>query len=99
MPDRFSVRRFSPCRFSMRRFFWRRCNAAGFVLGTAFLAKAADMATPVTFTKDIVPILQEKCQNCHRLGQIAPMSLVSFEETRPWAKAIKERVVTRNMPP
>jgi hypothetical protein len=54
---------------------------------------------PVTFTKDIAPILQEKCQNCHRKGEMAPMSLVTYEETRPWAKAIKERVVTRQMPP
>lgn len=54
---------------------------------------------PVTFTKDVAPILQEKCQNCHRNGEMAPMSLVSYEETRPWAKAIKERVVTRQMPP
>src|ERR1700733_10579129 len=54
---------------------------------------------PITFTKDIAPIFQEKCQNCHRKGEMAPMSLVTYEETRPWAKAIKERVVTRQMPP
>jgi hypothetical protein len=55
-------------------------------------------STP-TFAKDIAPIFQEKCQNCHRNGSMAPMSLVTYEETRPWAKAIKQRVVTRNMPP
>jgi len=55
-------------------------------------------STP-TFARDIAPILQEKCQNCHRAGSMAPMSLVTYEETRPWAKSIKERVVTRNMPP
>src|SRR5580658_1668202 len=54
---------------------------------------------PPTFAKDIAPILQEKCQNCHRTGSMAPMSLVTYEETRPWAKSIKERVVTRNMTP
>ena len=54
---------------------------------------------PITFTKDIASIFQEKCQNCHRKGEMAPMSLVTYEETRPWAKAIKERVVTRQMPP
>jgi hypothetical protein len=54
---------------------------------------------PVTFTKDVAPILQAKCQDCHRKGSMAPMSLVTYEETRPWAKAIKERVVTRQMPP
>jgi hypothetical protein len=62
-------------------------------------ANAADHPASVTFAKDVVPILQEKCQMCHRAGEMAPMSLVTYEETRPWAKAIKERVVTRNMPP
>ncbi len=53
----------------------------------------------VTFTKDIAPIFQEKCQSCHRESSIAPMSLVSFEETRPWAAAIEAAVVSREMPP
>ncbi len=53
----------------------------------------------VTFAKDVAPIFQEKCQDCHRKGSMAPMSLVTYEETRPWAKAIKQRVVTRSMPP
>ncbi len=58
-------------------------------------------ATPqqVTFAKDVAPILQEHCQDCHRAGAMAPMSLVTFAETRPWAKAIKQRVETRTMPP
>src|SRR5215468_6257023 len=56
-------------------------------------------ADTVTFAKDIAPILQEKCQECHHAGSMAPMSLVSYEETRPWAKAIRERVITRQMPP
>jgi hypothetical protein len=56
-------------------------------------------AKPVTFAKDIAPIFQEKCEGCHRKGSMAPMSLVTYEETRPWAKSIKERVVTRQMPP
>ena len=80
-------------------FVRRAFGAAVAALGLAAMAHAADPARPVTFTKDVAPILQEKCQNCHRVGQIAPMSLVSYEETRPWAKAIKERVVTRQMPP
>jgi len=54
---------------------------------------------PATFTKDIAPILQERCQECHQKGSMAPMSLVTYEETRPWAKAIKQRVITRQMPP
>src|SRR5579884_2610268 len=53
----------------------------------------------VTFAKDVAPIFQEKCESCHRKGSMAPMSLVTYEETRPWAKAIRERVITRQMPP
>ena len=52
-------------------------------------------ANAPTFSKDIAPILQAKCQACHQPGSIAPMSLVNFAETRPWAKSIKNRVSTR----
>jgi hypothetical protein len=52
-----------------------------------------------TFTKDIAPIFQNRCEECHRPGTAAPMSLVTYEEARPWAKSIKERVVKREMPP
>jgi hypothetical protein len=74
----------------------------GFVLLGVLLALpvssiAADV--PVTFAKDIAPILQEKCQDCHRTGSMAPMSLVTYEETRPWAKSIRQRVIARQMPP
>ena len=53
----------------------------------------------VTFSKDVAPILQAKCQECHQPNSIAPMSLITFKEARPWARSIKERVVTRQMPP
>lgn len=53
----------------------------------------------VTYYKDALPILQERCQGCHRPGEIAPMSFMSYKETRPWAKAIKSAVSTRKMPP
>ena len=53
----------------------------------------------VTFAKDVAPILQRSCQNCHRTGSVAPMSLLTYEETRPWARAIKRRVSAREMPP
>ena len=59
----------------------------------------AETNTPITFTKDIAPIFQEKCEACHRPDSIAPMSLLTYEEARPWAKAIRERVITRQMPP
>ena len=70
-------------------------------LVVAGLAAAADStpAKSVTFAKDIAPILQQKCQDCHQPGSIAPMSLITYEETRPWARSIKERVVARQMPP
>src|SRR5580704_12480722 len=52
-----------------------------------------------TFAKDIAPILQKACQNCHRPGNIGPMSLLTYQEVRPWARAIKQQVTMRNMPP
>ncbi|PYV35024.1 MAG: thiol-disulfide isomerase, partial [Acidobacteria bacterium] len=54
---------------------------------------------PVTFHKDVLPILQHRCQSCHRPGEVAPMSLLTYEESRPWAKAIRAAVVQRKMPP
>ena len=62
-------------------------------------ATAAAQSAEVTFTKDVAPILQASCQTCHREGAIAPMSLITFEDTRPWARAIKDKVSTRSMPP
>jgi len=53
----------------------------------------------VTFTKDVAPILERSCQNCHRPDSIAPMPLLTYEQVRPWARAIKQNVVLRNMPP
>jgi len=55
-------------------------------------------AEPV-FYKDILPILQQRCQECHRSGEIAPMPFTTYAETRPWAKAIREQVIARKMPP
>ncbi len=54
---------------------------------------------PVTFTRDVVPILQRSCQRCHRADSIAPMSLLTYEEVRPWARAIKRETSSRQMPP
>jgi hypothetical protein len=53
----------------------------------------------VTFTRDVAPILYSKCVSCHRAGEVAPMPLLSYEDTRPWARAIKQKVVLRQMPP
>ena len=52
-----------------------------------------------TFAKDVAPILQSHCQICHRPGEAAPFSLLTYEQARPWAKAIKEAVLQRKMPP
>ena len=52
-----------------------------------------------TFAKDVAPILQRACQNCHRPGNIGPMSLLTYQDVRPWARSIKQQVVQRNMPP
>src|SRR5580704_4295553 len=68
--------------------------AGVFFVGAAF---AAD--TSVTFSKDVLPILQAKCQECHRPGEIAPMSFLTFQSTRPWAKAMKAAVLAKKMPP
>jgi len=63
-------------------------------------AQTTAIASPqVTFTKEVAPILQQHCQECHRPNAIAPMSLQTYEEARPFAKAIKERVSARMMPP
>lgn len=70
------------------------------VAGVALAADSAPQSsTAVTFNKDVLPVLQANCQGCHRPGQIAPMSFLSYETTRPWAKAMKAAVLTRKMPP
>jgi hypothetical protein len=77
-----------------------RLILAGLAAGVAVMA--ADISTvssPVTFSKDVLPILQKNCQACHRPGQIAPMSLLTYQDARPWAKAIKAAVAARKMPP
>src|SRR5262245_51346714 len=52
-----------------------------------------------TFSKDVAPILYKNCVSCHRAGENAPMSLLTFADARPWAKAIRHKVVNREMPP
>lgn len=73
---------------------------ASFVLSAGWL-EAQSPATPsgVTFTKDVAPIFQKSCVTCHRLGSIGPMALTSYEEARPWARAIRQKVSAREMPP
>jgi hypothetical protein len=71
-------------------------------MGALLLAaglSAADSAATPTFSKDVARILHQRCVECHRAGEAAPMPLITYQEARPWAKAIKEAVVQRVMPP
>jgi hypothetical protein len=68
------------------------------VTATALIVNKHEAAGP-TFTKDVAPIVFNKCANCHRPGEVAPMPLTSYAEVRPWSKAIREEVVERTMPP
>jgi hypothetical protein len=76
----------------------------GVLVGLAALVAPtrATMEEPsggVTFNKDVLPILQKNCQSCHRPGEIAPMSFLTYKDTRPWARAMKTAVASRQMPP
>ena len=78
--------------------------AVGLVAGIAGTSRVStEQATPhrasPTFTKDVAPIVYKHCAQCHRPGEVAPMSLLSYEDVRPWARAIKSKVVSREMPP
>jgi hypothetical protein len=74
----------------VRLFVW------GLAAGSMVLTAAPK---EVTFHKSVEPILQERCQGCHRPGEAAPMSLLSYKEARPWAKAMKDAVLLKKMPP
>ena len=83
-------------------FVTRACMLA--VAGGALLAPAGAAAGQagdgdVTFTRDVLPILQRACQQCHRPGSVAPMSLLTYEEVRPWARAVRDKTAQREMPP
>ncbi len=88
----------------LSRRMWRSMGVGMLALGVLLAVpgqaiSAEQAADPVTFAKDVAPILQDKCQVCHQPGSIGPMSLLTYEETRPWASAIKRRVTERTMPP
>jgi len=73
--------------------------AAVVVSGAPVPSAQAPAPGAVTFTKDVAPVFQKACQICHRPGSIAPMSLLTYEDARPWARSIKDRVERRSMPP
>ena len=74
-----------------------KCARFSGLLAAVLTLPGVSFAT--TFAKDVAPIFQAKCEACHRPGQGAPMNLRTYEEVRPWAKSIRQRVATRNMPP
>ncbi|HWT83405.1 MAG TPA: cytochrome c, partial [Candidatus Methylomirabilis sp.] len=75
-------------------------NLSFFSIGLAMAALSwAGPAPAPTFSKDVAPILQNHCQECHRPGEAAPMSLLNYQQARPWAKAIKSAVLSQKMPP
>lgn len=75
-----------------------RSIAMGILLA-GLAAAATTNHSQVTFYRDVLPVLQKNCQGCHRPGEAAPMSLLTYKEARPWAKAIKEAVLNKTMPP
>ena len=87
----------SVCEVDQRRAAMTSVAAVAALLLVSASAVAAD--APVTFSRDIAPIFQAKCQSCHQPNSPAPMSLISYKESRPWAKSIRERVSARQMPP
>jgi hypothetical protein len=83
---------------------WTRVRSGGLALvvglaGAITPAAYAQAPAQVTFTKDVAPILQKSCQGCHRPGSVAPMSLLTYEDARPWARSMKQKVTAREMPP
>ena len=66
-------------------------GVVGIAVPRSLTAQSSGAVGEVTYTKDIAPILQRSCENCHRADGVAPMSLSSYEEVRPWARAIKQR--------
>jgi len=82
------------------RLFQLGVLAVGLCSLLVIVAAASGPSTDkVTFTRDVAPIFYNRCVECHRAGEVAPMSLITYNEARPWAKAIKQKVVDRSMPP
>ncbi|MGH9839240.1 MAG: c-type cytochrome [Blastocatellia bacterium] len=82
----------------LRRRIGVRTAIVGFVLLFP-ISLGAHRATEITFSKDVAPIFYKRCVHCHHPDDVAPMSLLNYSEARPWAKSIREAVVTRRMPP
>src|SRR5215207_9159853 len=87
----------------MKRIFSVSLLGFSFMAGLFLMLDASQAsvksAAVVTFSKEVAPIIQKNCQPCHRPGEVAPMSFMNYKEVRPWAKSIREKVVSREMPP
>ncbi|SRR5579883_505478 len=76
-----------------------RHTGCGIAIALARLCFAAPDPGNVTFNKEVLPIIQQRCQECHRPGEAAPMALMNYKDARPWAKSIKQAVLAKKMPP
>src|SRR5213594_635969 len=85
--------------FRMARTVAAGAMALSATLLLAGVAAAADAPKAPTFARDVAPIFQDKCEACHRPDSIAPMSLKTYAEARPWARSIRARVADHQMPP
>ena len=81
------------------RLSWLTAGVAALVFTAGGAAAAGAEADTPTFTEDVAPILYENCVICHRAGEVAPMSLITYPETRPWGRSIKNKVLSGEMPP
>src|SRR5580698_4399169 len=83
---------------------WSRFTAVAVLVGLALIVTGVSVANPTkkpapTFYKNILPILQDHCQSCHRVGEVAPMPLTSYAEAKPWSQQIANEVKMKMMPP
>ena len=87
----------------MKRKRWQLCVGVGVAVAALALgfgtASAEEAEATPTFAADVAPILYDNCVSCHRAGESAPMSLISYEDARPWSRSIKNKVLTGEMPP
>src|SRR6266567_3627669 len=88
----------SSTRLPSRRRYSESVRSVSILLLAAAIPACVTAAAP-TFYRDVLPILQDRCQSCHRTGEIAPMPLVTYRDTRPWARAIRDAVRRHDMPP
>src|SRR5579864_8232333 len=84
--------------WAMKYLFFAAAGMLVVAVSSVAPVRTAPAAVP-TFSKDVAPIIFNKCASCHRPGEVAPMTLLSYEDVRPWAKVIRNKVASREMPP